>query len=75
MCRFEVGQGARIVWDVDIEERRCTVLQVDRLGVEVEVIGEPLGGVQKRQRFTVRKDGRYIAARWHWACCLPELKP
>jgi hypothetical protein len=75
MHRFSVGDRARIVWDLNIEERLCTVLKVDRLGVDVEVIGAPVGGVKPLQRFTQRKDGRLIAAGWHWACGLPELKP
>lgn len=73
MCRFSVGDRAQIVWDLNIEARDCMVLKVDRLGVDVEVIGSPLGGVKPLQRFTRRKDGRFIAAGWHYACGLPEL--
>ena len=76
MNELTIGQRTNISWDVPHGDTyRGHVVATDKIGVVVEFDVEPGAGLRKRQRFTRRKDGRLIAARWHWAVGVPVLVP
>ncbi len=60
-------------WDVDIEPSRGIALIITRRWIDVE-LEDPHGGLRTIQRFTLRKDGRWIAARWNWCMGIPTLR-
>jgi hypothetical protein len=71
---MQIGQRTTVMWDVEMAGTFLgTVISADKAGVVVEFDGEPGAGIDRRQRFTKRKDGRFIAARWHWAVGVPVL--
>lgn len=71
---MKVGQRTNIAWDVPHDDNyHGVVISADKLGVVVEFDNEPGAGLKKRQRFTWRRSGRLIAAKWHWTAGIPVL--
>lgn len=73
--KFSEGERARIQWEegCSVVSPECTLTKVRKLFVVVEFDSEPGAGLDKTQKFTLRKSGKWIAAEWHWVIGIPEL--
>lgn len=74
MPNFEAYDRVKVKWDVDIPDALGgLVTNANRAFVTVRFDGPQLGGINRVQKFTYRKDGRCIAAGWHWGVGIPVL--
>ena len=72
---MQTGDKVRIEWDVPMGKE--FVGEVVKVAVRFVDVRFDIGaaGIKSLQRFTRRKDGRYIAAGWHWVVGIPVLVP
>lgn len=74
MQKFVAHDRVSVKWDVDIPDAPGgLVTNANRSFVTVRFDGPQLGGINRVQKFTYRKDGRCIAACWHWGAGIPVL--
>jgi len=61
---FNEGERAQVHWEegCPVVSPQCTVTKVRKLFVVVEFDSEPGAGLDKVQKFTLRKNGKWIAA-------------
>jgi hypothetical protein len=75
MKRYEIGQRVIVFWltgSASTPEGEIT--KVRRSFVEVTFDREPGGGFDKVQKFTIRKNGEFVASGWHWVSGVPGLR-
>lgn len=75
--QYKIGQMVRVFWldDCDASRPHGKVTKVRKSFVEVTFDREPFCGLDRIQKFTLRKNGEFIAAGWHWALGVPGLRP
>ena len=74
--KYEEGQRVRVLW-LDDPSRRAPIGAVKKVSphvVTVEFDEAPRNGLDKVQKFTLRKTGEFIAADWHWVYGVPGLR-
>ena len=62
-----------VEWDCPIQPSHGIVLTITRRWVDVE-LEDPQASLKGIQRFTLRKDGSWIAARYNWVWGIPRLR-
>lgn len=73
--KFKIGDTVIAEWDVQMPKNldfSGKVISVNKLNIIVE-FNCANGALDKIEKFTLRKDGTYKPARWHWALGVPII--
>lgn len=76
IMQFMVGQRVKVFWldECGASKPDGVVTKVRPSFIEVTFNEEPGGGFDLVQKFTLRKNGEFIAAGWHWVSGVPGLR-
>lgn len=74
--KFQEGQKVKVFWlcGCNASTPEGEVTKVRKSFVVVKFACRPRGGFDEEQKFTLRKNGEYIAAGWHWVSGVPGLR-